>query len=775
MTRDPITGITVLETTVDYSDHAEDRILEVLEEAVDRSSVSDELAESIADWPTRYHFSRLRSGLIEPLNIKSGMRILDVGCGSGAITRRLGEAGAQVVGLEGSLDRGRAAHVRCEDLESVEIVCGALEAFEDEQGFDLVLIVGVLEYAASFNGEPDPFKAFLNRARSFCRTGGALALAIENQMGLKYLLSWPEDHLGRAWTSLEGYPERPGVRTFSRQGLAELMTECGMPAQRWYFPFPDYKLPSVILSESVFDMGQSTDLVDQLVRSPIRDYANDPILKAQPRSTFREFLNAGLGPDIANSFLVVGGAREIDVTQATDPKGVAWILGGERLKSWMRTQKVTAGSDGLRVIATAKIPVSGTGPKRGWLSHSPQRNEEFRRGRTLEQDILECVHQGDWQDLTFQLKRWLQVLEDNVVEGVTGSAGQFHPFFDPASDRLLPEDWLDVHPSNFVACDDKIHYLDDEWRVIGGVDLILAATRALWYLATELIASGLPLPWPEQTTSDEVCLILAREIGLSYHSGTLQTLRSAEAQFQSLVTGADIDTTKKDLEYLGALSRSSPQIRRSLPYTALNRRIRMLEARLGGNLDKEQHLEIELAETKIQINDMQAELTSAQEEAVRARAEAEKRTLKAEEDAQRKTLEAEEAVRAHIAAEKMILKAEKQTKKKSLEAEEAVKARTDLEKKIREVEKETEREILKVKENAKRKTLEVTGQLKQVRSDFEETQHDLETALQTHQTLQEQLTEAEGENQVWREWRAVFDRRFPIRFYRILQRLLGKS
>ncbi len=499
MTRDPLTGITVLDTTVNYADHAEDRILEVLEKAVDRSSTSDELAESITDWPTRYHFSRLRSGLVDPLNIQPGMRILDVGCGSGAITRRLGEYGAQVVGLEGSLDRARAAHVRCEDLDSVEIICGALEAFEDEHGFDLVLIVGVLEYAASFNSEPDPFRAFLKRAQSFCRPDGALALAIENQMGLKYLLGWPEDHLGQAWTSLEGYPDRPGVRTFSRQTLAELMSDCGMTAQRWFFPFPDYKLPSVILDESVFDMDQSTDLVDQLVRNPVRDYAHGPLLKAQPRSTFREFLDAGLGPDISNSFLVVGGVREENINQATDPNGVAWILGGERLRSWMRTQIVATDSDGFKITSEARIPVKGSGRKRGWLSHSPDRNGDFRLGRTLEQDIFKCVHQSDWEGLVLQLKRWLQILEDHVVDQDATSKVKKHPFIDPASDRLLPEDWLDTHPSNFISCKGDVHYIDNEWRAIGGVDFTLAATRGLWYLSTELIASGLHLPWPEHT------------------------------------------------------------------------------------------------------------------------------------------------------------------------------------------------------------------------------------------------------------------------------------
>ncbi|RLB60842.1 MAG: hypothetical protein DRH08_14800, partial [Deltaproteobacteria bacterium] len=157
-----------------------------------------------------------------------------------------------------------------------------------------------------------------------------------------------------------------------------------------------------------------------------------------------------------------------------------------------------------------------------------------------------------------------------------------------------------------------------------------------------------------------------------------------------------------------------------------------------------------------------------------ARTTAEKNALKAEDHAKRKTLEAEEAIKARTTAEKNALKAEDHAKRKTLEAEEAIKARTKAEKKTREVEKETKKTILKAEEHAKKETLEVEELLTQARDDLEETRHNLETALETHQVLQNQLSDAEGENQVWREWRAAFDRRFPIRFYRIFQRLLGR-
>ena len=98
----------------------------------------------------RYHFSPIRSNLLRPLRIRPGMRVLEIGCGTGAITRWLGEQHAQVVAIEGNIRRARAAAVRCEGLASVEIVAGTLDDVPPDALFDLVVVVGVLEYSTVF-------------------------------------------------------------------------------------------------------------------------------------------------------------------------------------------------------------------------------------------------------------------------------------------------------------------------------------------------------------------------------------------------------------------------------------------------------------------------------------------------------------------------------------------------------------------------------------------------------------------------------------------------
>ena len=96
----------------------------------------------------------------------------------------------------------------------MEVVCGALEAFEDRDGFDLVCLIGVLEYAGCGMGETAEPVTFLESAAQNLRPNGALLVAIENQIGLKYLIGYEEDHLGRPWVGVEGYGQGEGVETF---------------------------------------------------------------------------------------------------------------------------------------------------------------------------------------------------------------------------------------------------------------------------------------------------------------------------------------------------------------------------------------------------------------------------------------------------------------------------------------------------------------------------------------------------------------------------------
>lgn len=519
-----------------YADGAEDEILAVLRRVEDRSTRSVELARSFSDWPTRYHFSYQRTNLLRPLRLGPGMRVLDVGAGSGVLTRHIAEQGAEVLALEGNPARAQAALERCAGLEGVEVLCGALQDLAEHERFDIVLLCGVLEYSGSEIGGATGAAAMLRRATSHLSDGGALVVAIENQIGLKYLLGAREDHLGVPWVGIEGYPGAPGVRTWSRRRLAASLSAAGLTDQHWMAPFPDYKMPSVVLDQRAYDEDDAPDLVDQLVLQPVVCLDHPPVRTADAAAAHRVFLEAGLGLDVANSFLVVAGGSPESLSRVVRDDALAWLYGGFRMPAWRRDRVLT--------VDRKVLTLDGPEERRdGWLSQHIEPSRPFETGRTLGQRALDAVRAHDLDELGAVLRCWADELVARAVE-VSDEPRPVTPLL-PADARVcLPDGWLDVSLTNFVDSDHGPVLIDDEWRTGSPVDLRVAQVRALWVLAREIVLSGLANPWDSATTVDDLLGILADLAGVDLDPPVVAQWREVETDLQCLVAGIRPDDVR---------------------------------------------------------------------------------------------------------------------------------------------------------------------------------------------------------------------------------------
>jgi SAM-dependent methyltransferase len=580
MTVDPDSGVRLLGEALPYADGAEDRLLEVLRGAADRRAGSDELFASVEDWPTRYHLSRLRANLLRPLVVGEGMRVLDVGAGTGALSRWLGEQGAQVTALEGSLARARVAAARCEGLGNVEVLCGPLDALEDDDAFDLVVVCGVLEYSGAGIGGAGGPAAFLDAVRALCRPQGSVALAIENRVGLKYLLGYAEDHLGRPFAGIEGYRSDPGVRTWSRAELGSMLAAAGLGSQTWLFPFPDYKLPTLVLAEEAYRQPDAVELVDQLARLPVMDYSMPPLRLADERAAHAGLVAAGLGPDVANSFLVVASPTE-GAEQAVVEQGVlAWRFGDERERRWLRTTRVhppvedgpAQGSadgpaSGRRVTQRRTFPDVEAVSERGWLRQVLVPEAPYHRGTTFEQQAFAAARDHDLDGVRAVVRRWRDHLR--ALEAAPSDGLGTHPFLPEGTTSVLPGDHLDIAFDNFVDDGRSIHFIDPEWQLPHGVSTAVVVRRALWSLARRFVTTGVDQPWPEHLTVDDLAGALAAMCDEVLEADDLVAWFRAEGELQQLVGGQDPDEVADEYAEIGRSSRADQPVSRRLPFTRL--------------------------------------------------------------------------------------------------------------------------------------------------------------------------------------------------------------
>ena len=302
------------EKPFNYSDgpDAENALYKILSTAANLSSGSPELDSNIYDWPTEYHLSPARANLMKPFKIKGRddndkLRILEIGCGCGSITRYLAEQDyVEVDAVEGSPIRAGLAALRCRDLDNVTICSANINDLVLPQAhYDLVVLVGVCEYAGRFSSKKDDVSALvelLTKARLSLNINGRLITAIENRLGLKYLLGANEDHYAQTFIGIDDYPQSTGIRTYSRIQWRDLIKRVGFVYSHFLLPFPDYKIPSVIACEELDSDSVKIELKD----APSRDYSHAGFAPPDHEErVWQGLAQSGKLSEHANSFLII--------------------------------------------------------------------------------------------------------------------------------------------------------------------------------------------------------------------------------------------------------------------------------------------------------------------------------------------------------------------------------------------------------------------------------------------------------------------------------------
>ncbi len=507
-----------------YSDgqRIEQYLDKVLRAASDLGSTSDELEAAIYDWPSEYHLTKRRAHLLRALQFKKESSVLEIGPGCGAITRFLGETFARVTSVEGAPERARLARLRNRGQEHVDIVCAPFDEVEFCEKFDVVFCIGVLEYAEIYSAEPEgAHAALIEKFRSLLAPGGILVLAIENQFGLKYFASSAEDHTHRMFDGVEGYPGlSPTPRTFGRDELARLLGE-HFAKSEFYFPLPDYKIPTCVVSER---MVEKLDAGELFGRFRSRDYMRRTQALFDERLALGELGRNRLLSIFANSFLVVSGVD--DATQMPTMNALGVLYRTERAKPW-RTVTEFKENDTGGVIAS----------KRLWDPHADACSGSLRLktgtspwepGLSLQEAVYRRVQSpaATLEDVFAPTRVWYEELSRRAHD-VAGTA-------------MLGGELLDALWQNSFVDAGACRFIDLEWVWHEDVSLHVTVARAIYVFLDEFrFVARVPRAIPRRRTSVLIADI-ARTLGFDLSKADLDRFVEFESQLQSHMTGVPV-------------------------------------------------------------------------------------------------------------------------------------------------------------------------------------------------------------------------------------------
>ncbi|MFJ9784460.1 SAM-dependent methyltransferase [Amycolatopsis sp. NPDC101161] len=486
-------GCTVLSDGVsDYADGAEDIVTALLENAQDRGSLSDELTLAARTWPERYHLDHGRANVLRGLRLPAGATVLEIGCGTGAVTRYLAESCGSVDAVEPVLSRARGARARTRGFGDVEVFVGGIEDVPAAEAYDVVIVVGVLEYVGAGGAADDPYVSFLRAAHARLRPGGTLVLAIENQLGVKYLCGAAEDHTGIPWDGVAGYPAGGVARTFSRKRLLDLVGRAGFAGSTVLGAFPDYKLTRALLSDEL--LTTQPRLATQLPGFPSPDWAGGGNRVVDEQRVWHELVDAGLAAHHSNSFLVLAAK---DGAEGLWPAGaLAVFFSTDRAADFCTRSVVERDGDVLRVRRTPLAAHPGAAHGVRIVSTV---DEVFDAPTVLE---LAEADPARWTEL---FAGWRDLVVARAAE-------------------LGPRLW-DLTPQNLLVTPSGLEPIDLEWSVDGCTAADVLARGVL--ITADELARGGHAPGP--TVGDVVRDLCHR---LELDEAAVLEATAVEARFQ---------------------------------------------------------------------------------------------------------------------------------------------------------------------------------------------------------------------------------------------------
>nr|QED89916.1 bifunctional methyltransferase/glycosyltransferase [Klebsiella pneumoniae] len=512
---------------ISYSDgdYEEQRLAKIIASAHDLSIFSSELRNQCVDWQTLYHLSSQRGNILRPFQDKLKGRVLEIGAGCGAITRFLGENGGQILALEGSQRRASIASSRTRDLDNITVLAERFDDFQTEEKFDAITLIGVLEYASMFSSAEHAAAAMLEKIRGFLKPDGYLFIAIENQLGLKYFAGTPEDHLDKVMYGIEGRYKLGEPETYGKVTIERLLNSSGYQTVEFLAPYPDYKMPSSIVTERgckvrEFDAGafawQTVSADPQLPHE-----LNFSLTDAWP-----VIFKNGLGMDLANSFLIAATASDVP---GLDANILAYHYSTQRKRAYAK-ETIFSLDNGAVSICYEKFANTVESQHEGY-SCELIKNPAYYCGTPLSLKFVTLFTSSGWTvDAAVNLvTEYLGYLQSFLTEdGVAGPINQ-----------TIPGKFIDAVPQNIILdAEGHANLFDCEWCAPQPIETGHLLFRALILLMQQSSRIMQPAQQPELTRKAFILYVM-RESGFMVDEADLERFNAKEVAFQQQVTGLD--------------------------------------------------------------------------------------------------------------------------------------------------------------------------------------------------------------------------------------------
>jgi hypothetical protein len=330
---------------------------------------------------------------------------------------------------------------------------------------------------------------------------------------LKYFASSPEDHNNIPFDGIEGYLRQDAHKTFGYHELKGRMAQHFSNIQ-FYFPYPDYKMPSCVVSEDAFG---KINLGEMIGRFTSQDYPRPDKPTFDQRLALMELARNDLLSQFANSFLVVA-AKGPRTSIRFDNLGVMFtdcrreafqmVTTIEDRKDegiWVKKHRVDR-----RSVPTNQVRLLED--ERPWVGSESIQMQVLKRARRKKMPFAELFE---------PCRIWMQTIQKaSIVK---------------SGHRIVDGRYIDSLWSNTFVENGECVFIDQEWAWNGEIRVNALVARAVYYLLKEIRSmAGAHRELAKRRTASVVAKV-GRELGVEISRDDWKEFLRMEALFRQTV------------------------------------------------------------------------------------------------------------------------------------------------------------------------------------------------------------------------------------------------
>lgn len=400
----------------------------------------DVLAED-GRWEVFYHLSEMRASILNWYDFGKNSTILEVGGGFGAITGMLCHRSKDVTVIEKSMQKAEAISLRYRNRNNLTIYAGDAEKFKSHQQFDYVIITGAACDGIGVTPEKQ-LERYVRLSREWLKRSGILLLAVDNVNGAKYQCGYPKPVAG-------SINENGCEAMVSREQLEKIVGVAGFDNQKFYYPFPDYRLAQEIYTDAKLPQMNIKDRV-------LTYYVLPKMLYKDEYQLYQEKIKEGCIRDICNSYLLECSSEyiysDINYVSTSTDRGkrhsFATVLGKNKV---IKMAIYEEGKEYLRKSCDHILQIKSRGIHVVPFSY-------------VDNKLIMPVMKG------MELVRWLFLLAIEDKEGFILAIDKLYEsilksseFEEKAGEIYLKNGYIDMIPLNCFVEDGEFYFFDQEF------------------------------------------------------------------------------------------------------------------------------------------------------------------------------------------------------------------------------------------------------------------------------------------------------------------------